>query len=191
MACRIEHLIRTVLAVVLSGLMAACGQAASEPSAEERLRAAFARGDGFGAELVLRERLADGTPRVELAAAMGEAELMQGELAEARRWLAPGKFSPETRGHGFRQLGRLEMREGNLPAAGAAFDQAYQTIPDDSNLWVDIGRLRLDRETLPRCAFAGSWCAMRTGCAPHCRGSRRRWKPIPMMSACCWITQRR
>ena len=142
MACRIEHLTRTALAVVLSALVAACAQAASEPSAEERLRAAFARGDGFGAELVLRERLADGTPRAELAAAMGEAELMQGELAEARRWLAPGEFSPDTRGHGFRQLGRLEMREGNLPAAGAAFDRAYQAMPDDPDMWVDIGRLR-------------------------------------------------
>ena len=142
MACRIEQLIRTALAVVLSGLMAACAEAASEPSVDERLRTAFARGDGFGAELVLREQLADGTPRAELAAAMGEAELMQGELAEARRWLAPGEFSPDTRGHGFRQLGRLEMRDGNLPAAGAAFDQAYRAIPDDPDLWVDIGRLR-------------------------------------------------
>ncbi len=39
-------------------------------------------------------------------------------------------------------LGRLEMAEGDLRAAGAAFDRSHAVDPDNAELWVDIGRLR-------------------------------------------------
>ncbi|WP_165271698.1 tetratricopeptide repeat protein [Pelagerythrobacter rhizovicinus] len=39
-------------------------------------------------------------------------------------------------------LGVLEMRAGNLAAAGAALDRALRADQDDPELWVDIGRLR-------------------------------------------------
>lgn len=61
---------------------------------------------------------------------------------QARDWLASREFSPETRAHGFHMLGVLEMRAGNLPAAGAAFDRALRSDADNPELWVDIGRLR-------------------------------------------------
>ncbi|MCH2486839.1 MAG: tetratricopeptide repeat protein, partial [Erythrobacter sp.] len=78
----------------------------------------------------------------ELAAYLGEAALAQGDLAKARRWLQPGRFSPATALHGYRMLGRLEIRDGNLAAAGAAFDRALAIEADDADLWVDIGHLR-------------------------------------------------
>ncbi len=56
--------------------------------------------------------------------------------------MQPDGFSPATALHGYRMLGRLEIREGNLPSAGAAFDRALAVAPDDANLWVDIGHLR-------------------------------------------------
>ncbi|MCP5396933.1 MAG: tetratricopeptide repeat protein [Sphingomonadaceae bacterium] len=123
-------------------LLAACGDPPPPPPSVETAKEALRNGDALGAEIILRGLLDGGTPREELAAYLGEAELGQGELAEARRWLGDGEFSEGTSGHGFHMLGRLELREGNLPAAGQAFDRAYGFIPDDSNLWVDIGRLR-------------------------------------------------
>ena len=56
--------------------------------------------------------------------------------------LGKGDFSPKSAAHGFHMLGRLEMRVGNLPAAGKAFDRSFAALPDNSDLWVDIGRLR-------------------------------------------------
>ncbi|MDC0886744.1 tetratricopeptide repeat protein [Altererythrobacter sp.] len=122
--------------------LTACSEAAPDVPPIEQARAALKDGDGFGAELVLREMLAAGTKREEVAALIGEAELVQGQPVEARNWLGEGQFSTQTAGRGFHMLGRLEMREGNLPAAGAAFDKAMQFAPDDPRLWTDIGRLR-------------------------------------------------
>ena len=119
-----------------------CGQAAPDTAPMEQAQAALTRGDGYTAEIRLRELLDNGADRAALAAYLGQAELQQGNLPEARYWLEPGEFSDATRGLGFLTLGRLEMRAGNLPAAGQAFDRAYQSIPDDPGLWADIGRLR-------------------------------------------------
>ncbi len=105
-------------------------------------RHALASGDGFGAEIALRKMVDDGTPAVEVAAYLGEAELLQGQLVEARRWLGAGGFTPPTEAHGYHMLGRLEMQAGNLAAAGQAFDRSWRAFPDSAALWVDIGRLR-------------------------------------------------
>jgi cellulose synthase operon protein C len=107
-------------------------------SAREELR----RGDGIAAEVSLRRALAEGIPRQNVAALMGESQLRQGNIREARRWLEPAEFSSDQRGLGFRMLGRLEMADGDLAAAGRALDLALQEDPDDVELWVDIGRLR-------------------------------------------------
>ena len=142
MTCRPERIWRPLLAGL--GLLAvtACSDAAVERAPLEQAQAALAAGDGLGAENALRGMLASGTPQEEIAAYLGEAELLQGELHESRRWLGEGNFSDATAGHGYHMLGRLEMRDGNLPAAGQAFDRAFASIPDSSGLWVDIGRLR-------------------------------------------------
>ncbi len=119
-----------------------CEQAATPLPPPERAQAALASGDGFGAELALREMLQNGSPREAVAAAMGEAELLQGQIAEARKWLGKGEFTDATAGRGFLMLGKLEMQVGNLPSAGTAFDRALAFMPDDAELWVYIARLR-------------------------------------------------
>lgn len=134
--------IRRIL--VLLAFLAMPALAAQGDGAQSLLaaRKALAHGDGIAAEVELRRALAAGLPRENVAASMGEAELLQGDLVEARRWLGEGDFAPGDRGYGFRMLGRLEMRDGDLPAAGQAFDEALRVTPDDALLWVDIGRLR-------------------------------------------------
>lgn len=127
---------------LLALAMAACSQPQPASDPVDAAVAAMERGDPLGAEIALRRQLDRGTAREELAAYLGEAELLQGDLVAARAWLGGGQFSPGTRARGFRILGRLEMREGNLAAAGAAFDRALRIAPDDPRLWSDIGRLR-------------------------------------------------
>lgn len=134
---------RAVL-LVLAGAAAAtgCGEVEAPAPPMQRALAALEEGDGFGAELALRELLDGGSSPEALAAYLGQAELLQGQPIEARRWLGDGRFTAETAGLGFHMLGRLEMSEGNLPAAGKAFDRALALTPESPRLWVDIGRLR-------------------------------------------------
>ena len=120
----------------------ACDESAQQAGPIEQALQALASGNGYGAEVAFREALSRGTPRELVAAGMGEAELQQGQLAEARKWLEPGLFDEGTAGRGFHMLGRLEMQSDDLPAAGTAFDAALLHIPDDPELWVDIARLR-------------------------------------------------
>ena len=132
-----------VLALVLA---AGAGASDAAPGAYDayvaQAHAALARGDGIAAEMALRKALGAGLPRDAAAARMGEAYLDQADFKRAREWLAPRKFTPAEAPHGYRVLGRLEMAEGNLAAAGAALDAALRLTPEDSRLWVDIARLR-------------------------------------------------
>lgn len=125
-------------ALVLTG----CGEADIAATPFETGIARLQSGDGIGAERALGEALESGAERITIAAYMGEAELLQGQLVEAREWLGDGAFDDESRSRGFHMLARLEMREGNLPASGRAFDRALESAMDDPELWVDIGRLR-------------------------------------------------
>jgi tetratricopeptide (TPR) repeat protein len=117
---------------------------AAVPAADELGKAAAAldRGDGIAAEAAGKRALDAGTPRGEIAALIGEAELLQGDHADARRWLAGEEFSAATRQRGLHALGRLELAEGDVAAAARAFDQALASGPGSARLWVDIGRLR-------------------------------------------------
>ncbi|MCB2061795.1 MAG: tetratricopeptide repeat protein, partial [Novosphingobium sp.] len=99
-------------------------------------------GDGIGAEVQLRRALEAGASRETVAAYMGEAFIQQDALEKARRWLEPGQFSSDSAAVGYRALGKLEQQEGNLPAAGRAFDRAIKLTPRDATMWVEIGRLR-------------------------------------------------
>lgn len=128
-----------VVALALAGGTASA--AGGDPTLA-RVRAALAVSDGIAAEALLRDALKAGTPPDSVRALMGEALLAQGDLIHAREWLTGGEFAGDSAAHGFRMLGRLEMRERNLPAAGHAFDRALRTAPRDAQLWADIGRLR-------------------------------------------------
>lgn len=134
--------LKRCLAACLLALMSACSSGPDDLSQIDRAKLALSNGDAVLAEVTLREMLADGAAESEVSAYLGEAELQQGQLAEAREWLGAGEFNAASSSHGFHMLGRLEMREGNLPAAGQAFDRSLQADPDNAQLWVDIGRLR-------------------------------------------------
>lgn len=143
MICRPERILRSVIAGFLLAGLIAC----SEPEANirppiDRARDALIAGDAVNASVLLKQELARGVPRNELAPYLGEAALLTGDSREARKWLGGGDFAPDVRAHGFRMLGRLEMEVGNLPAAGKAFDRALATGVVAPELWVDIGRLR-------------------------------------------------
>ncbi|MFM5952785.1 MAG: tetratricopeptide repeat protein [Novosphingobium sp.] len=134
---------RIVLALLLAA--AAAPSLAMPDAAGQNLaaaRAALARGDGIAAEAELQRALAAGATRPELAADMGEAMLQQGERGKARDWLEPGQFTRDQEARGWRLLGLLERQDGNLAAAGRAYDRALAVNPKDPLLWVDIGRLR-------------------------------------------------
>jgi tetratricopeptide (TPR) repeat protein len=128
------------LGTALALCLAACGSA-GQPAPED-WRAALGSGDAIAAEAALKRELASGTPPAELAPFLGEAALRQGDLDDARRWLAKAEFAPDVAGHGFHMLGRLRMLEGDLPGAGQAFDSALGSLGNDPALWVDIARLR-------------------------------------------------
>ena len=143
MICRFDRIFRCAIAGFLLASLIACG----EPVANirppiDRARDALVAGDAVNASVLLKQELARGVPRNELAPYLGEAALLAGDNREAREWLGSGDFAPAVRAHGFRMLGRLEMEVGNLPAAGKAFDKALETGVVAPELWVDIGRLR-------------------------------------------------
>jgi tetratricopeptide (TPR) repeat protein len=120
------------------------GHAEPEPGAAlvAAARQALLRDDGIDAEYKLRAALARGVPKEQVAAFLGGAYLRQGDRRRARLWLGQGAFSRDTAAEGFRVLAQLEQEEGNLPAAGRAYDRALAITPRDAGLWVEIGRLR-------------------------------------------------
>jgi cellulose synthase operon protein C len=138
MICRPD--LRLVGVTFAALVLSAAAMPATDPMREAD--AALARGDGIAAEVAARRALDAGAPRGEVAALIGEAELLQGDVGDARRWLVAGEFSDATRERGFHALGRLEIAEGDLAAAGRAFDQALASGRGSARLWVDIGRLR-------------------------------------------------
>ncbi len=137
---------RWVLAPLLAvAALATLPAMAGEDSVKAALvaaRAALKRNDGIAAEAELNKALEGGVSRAYVAAWMGRAKLLQGDSHAARDWLAPRQFAPSMRGEGFRTLGELELGEGNLDAAGKAYDRALESMKGDSGLWVDIGRMR-------------------------------------------------
>ena len=125
-----------VLTGPLSGRTDAVGSGLSAAAA------AAARGDGISAEAALNKALAAGASRSEIAARMGEAQLLQGNLAKAHQWLDEASFSQADAALGWRMTGLLLRLEGRLGEAGQAYDRALAITPNDPLLWVDIGRLR-------------------------------------------------
>lgn len=121
------------------------GEGSGTQALIDRARAAITRGDGIDAEMKLREALARGASHEEVAAWMGEAYLVQGNRDKARQWLENGDFGDGSAANGWRALAALERLDGDLAAAGIAYDRALAITPDDAALWVEIGRLRYAR----------------------------------------------
>lgn len=140
MTCRPSRagLLSLLGAITLAG----CGETAEKGPGADDWRGLLSAGDGAGAEAALRRALDSGETPASLAPWLGEAELRQGNLAEAEFWLTGGEFSPPAASHGYHMLGRLRTRQGDLAAAGRAFDKALEAGSADPGLWVDIGRMR-------------------------------------------------
>lgn len=132
---------RAALAALAVALLSLPAAAAPGADALDAASKALQRQDGIAAEVELKRALDAGVPRASVAAYMGEAELLQGEFDEARKWLEPSEFSPESRMRGFQMLARLEISQDNLDAALAAFNRALEGNPGTAELWVDIARL--------------------------------------------------
>ena len=138
---------RSLLPIAAAGLLVLAGAGAATPVPQAaaliaKAQSDIARGDGLGAELHLKAAQAAGASRDDIAARMGEAFIYQGKRDKAREWLAPGKFAPDEAAHGFHLLGLLEHGEGNLAAAGQAYDKATALAPKSVSLWVNVGYLR-------------------------------------------------
>lgn len=130
-------------AALLTLAMPLAADTASDPKTLiEQAKGDLARRDGIAAEVRLKQALAAGVPRDQIAARMGEALIVQDQRGKAREWLGPGRFAFAEAAHGFRMLGLLERLDGNLPASGKAYDRAIAINVRDPALWVDIGRLR-------------------------------------------------
>ncbi len=148
MTCMAKGAIRrSLLPIAAAGLLALGGAGAATPQPQAaaliaKARDDIARGDGLGAELHLKAAQTAGATRDEVAARMGEAFIYQGKRNKAREWLAPGKFAPDDAAHGFHLLGLLEHGDGNLAAAGQAYDKAVALAPKSVSLWVNLGYLR-------------------------------------------------
>lgn len=133
------------LAIVGLGLMqTGPGFAASDKTSAlaSQAQAALNKGDAIAGEIYLRRAMETGASRTDVAARMGEALMVQGQLPKAREWLGPGQFGRGEEVHGFRMLAKLEHLEGHLAAAGQAYDRALKFTLKDPLLWVDVGRLR-------------------------------------------------
>lgn len=134
---------RIALALVLVALAAPSLAVPEAAQADlEKARTALLRGDGIAAEADLQRAMASGASKSDVAADMGEALIQQGERGKSRQWLSSGHFDPDQAGRGWRLLGMLERLDGNLAASGKAYDQAMRLIPNDPQMWVEIGRLR-------------------------------------------------
>lgn len=143
MTCKPDHRPRLV-AITLAMLLALGAPLAAAPKddAIAEAIAAIARGEGVAAEVAGRRAMDQGAARAEVAALIGEGELLQGDLADARTWLAGKDFTADTRARGLHALARLELSEGNFGAAVAAFDLRLAEGNPTALLWVDIGRMR-------------------------------------------------
>lgn len=140
MICRLRG--PRVAALALAWGAAACAGGGPEASAARGPDAALREDDPAAQAAQDYLRASGTTARADLAPFNGEAALRRGDLVEARRWLADARFSPRVAAHGFHMLGRLHLAEGDLPAAGAAFDRALRGAARDASVWVDIARLR-------------------------------------------------
>jgi len=140
MTCRRDNPVFLITALAFG--LASCGRGGPDHPPLEQARAELAAGNAVDAQVKLEKLISGGTDRTKVAAYLGEAALAQGDLNSAYGWLADEHFSPETRAHGLRMLGRLYLAQGNLADAGRAYDRSLALTPGDADLWVDIGRLR-------------------------------------------------
>ena len=132
-------------ALALAVVLAVPGRADEAGSSAELIARAekdLDRGDGLAAEIRLRQAMAQGASRKAVVVLMGEALADQGKAEGARGWLKPEEFAPRSAARGWRNLGRLERKAGNLMASAHAYDNALRAAPRDAGIWVEVAYLR-------------------------------------------------
>lgn len=144
MTCRAEKrlFLAALSALAFGGALAAAPSDVAPDEAIAEAEASLERGDGLGAEMAGKRALELGARRNQVAAFIGEGELLQGQHYDAREWLGSAEFDAATRQRGLHALARLELAQDDLPAAAQAFDRMLQAGPVGSLVWVDIGRMR-------------------------------------------------
>lgn len=144
MICKADHRLLTAALASVFAALALGGPLAAAPGddAIAEAVAAIDRGDGVAAELAGKRALEQGARRDEVAALIGEGELLQGDLDDATQWLTQGTFSEATRGRGLHALARLALQRDNYTAASEIFNTLLAEGRATSLLWVDIGRMR-------------------------------------------------
>lgn len=142
MTCKPNYHLLACLWAGMTLALTGCGK--TEPAATplEKARAKLAQGEMVAAEIAFDRLVASGTPREQVAAYLGEAALVRGDMETARYWLAPKQFDETSRLHGLRMLAQLEIRERRFDIAEEIHQQALAIGAEDPGLHVDIGRLR-------------------------------------------------
>lgn len=98
--------------------------------------------DGVTTQSALEKAIANGTPKSVVAHLLGHSYWLQGEFEKAQATLSNEGITDANRAYANRILGRVRMDLGDLVAAQAAFEQALQQAPQDSQIWTDVARLR-------------------------------------------------
>lgn len=138
MTCRPSAIIAALVAAAIAIPLSA----EEQPDLLAQAHAAIGRGDGIAAEEAARAALEAGLPKNQVAPYMGRAELLQGDIGQARYWLEPQAFAESEWGRGYHALALLRKAQGDLPGAAKAFDRALERGPGSASMWVDFGRVR-------------------------------------------------
>lgn len=142
---------RLLLAVALAGasLLAALPFCALDAARGEDAgtliaqgKAFLAHGDTIGAEAKLQEALRRGASRPAVASLMGRIYLAENDLAQARSWLGPSRFTAPTELSGLLALAELDEREKRTDDAAAALNRAIDLAPKDATMWIAVARFR-------------------------------------------------
>ncbi len=96
--------------------------------------------DGVGAESELLRARASGVPADRTAHLMAHALVLQDKPQDAIREAA--RAAPQFGGYASRMEGRARQALGDNAAAAQAFERAARAMPEDAELWTDIGRFR-------------------------------------------------
>lgn len=98
--------------------------------------------DSAAALVALNRAEALGASKAATAHLWGHAYWLEGELDSAEEALQSADIPPRNKAYALRISARVAMYRGDLAQAQAAFDEALQIAPKDSQLWTDLARLR-------------------------------------------------
>jgi cellulose synthase operon protein C len=117
-------------------------------------RVQLALGYGENGRRALDRALALGIAPSRINHLLGEAALMQGDIPGALKFLDAAGIDPKYAAYGVRIRARALMMAGDFAGAGRTYEAALQMTPKNAQLWVDIGRYRVNTGNLAGAIFA-------------------------------------